>query len=278
MPELPEVETVRLGLAPVLVGHVLTRISQRRANLRIPFPKEFVARLTGRTVVDLRRRAKYLLAHFDNDEILLMHLGMSGRFTIQDSGGDRRTFGPHDHVVFETDAGACIVYSDHRRFGLMTLLKKSQLESHTLLVSLGPEPLSRAFSATTFSSSLQGKRSPIKSALLDQRVVAGLGNIYVCETLFRAGVSPMRLSRTIKSPEAAKIVLEAKSVLRSAIKSGGSTLRDYKKADGNLGYFQHKFRVYGREAEKCTNTGCGGIVSRIVQAGRSTFYCAECQR
>ncbi len=278
MPELPEVETVRLGLVRVLEGHTLTRVSQRRADLRIPFPKGFVSRLTGRTVVRLARRAKYLLAHLDSGEVLLMHLGMSGRFTIHDSASAMGSPEPHDHVIFETEAGTHIVYADHRRFGLMTLIKEGELGLHKLLAALGPEPLTQAFSAAILRAALTDKRSPIKIALLDQRVVAGLGNIYVCEVLFRAGVSPLRLSNLIKSHEAEKIVKEVKLVLRSAIKSGGSTLRDYKTTSGGLGYFQHRFRVYDRADENCVNPGCDGAVLRITQSGRSTFYCAQCQR
>ncbi len=287
MPELPEVETVRMGLAPVLEGHALTRVSQRRSDLRIPFPRGFVARLTGRTVVKLARRAKYLLAHLDSGDVLLMHLGMSGRFSIQqqiagtlvaDGAEFAEQLGSHDHVVFETDAGVRVVFTDHRRFGLMTLVRESALGSHKLLAALGPEPLTQDFSPAVLTTALKGKRSPIKSALLDQRIVAGLGNIYVCEVLFGAGVSPLRLSDSIACQEVTKIVREVKSVLRSAIAAGGSTLRDYKKANGELGYFQHRFRVYDRAGEKCVKSGCSSEVIRIVQSGRSTFYCARCQR
>ncbi|MDZ4741188.1 MAG: bifunctional DNA-formamidopyrimidine glycosylase/DNA-(apurinic or apyrimidinic site) lyase [Alphaproteobacteria bacterium] len=278
MPELPEVETVRLGLAPVLEGHTLTRVSQRRADLRIPFPQGFVSRLTGRTVVRLVRRAKYLLAHLDSGEVLLMHLGMSGRFTIHASASAMGSPGRHDHVIFETEAGTRIVFADHRRFGLMTLINEGELGVHKLLAALGPEPLTPAFSPSILCAVLTDKRTAIKSALLDQRVVAGLGNIYVCEVLFRAGVSPRRLSSLIERHEAEKIVKKVKLVLRSAIKSGGSTLRDYKTTSGELGYFQHKFRVYDRADENCVNPGCHGVVQRIMQSGRSTFFCAQCQR
>lgn len=287
MPELPEVETVRLGLKGVLEGRTLAKVTARRPDLRIPLPPKFAERLTGRRVEKLTRRAKYMLAHLDNGEILLVHLGMSGRFTVHgrmvgsfvhaaaDAGGG---LGAHDHIVFDTDAGHRVVYTDHRRFGLMTLLKAGEADAHKLLAGLGPEPLSQAFSAASLKASLAGKRTPIKAALLDQRVVAGLGNIYVCEALFRAGISPKRMAAAVRGESAVKLVDAIKAVLRDAIKAGGSTLRDYKRADGELGYFQHTFQVYDREGQACVRRGCKGVVKRIVQSGRSTFYCATCQR
>jgi formamidopyrimidine-DNA glycosylase len=287
MPELPEVETVRLGLEPVLAGRRLAKVVARRPDLRIPLPVKFAERLTGRRVIKLTRRAKYILAHLDQAEILLIHLGMSGRFTVHgrklgrfahEAAEARGGCGPHDHIVFETDAGARVVYTDHRRFGLMTLLHEGELPTHKLLKGLGPEPLSNAFSGTVLAAALEGKRTPIKAALLDQRVVAGLGNIYVCEALFRAGVSPKRIAATVSRERAVRIVVASKAVLKEAIKAGGSTLRDYKRTDGELGYFQHNFSVYDREGQACTKTSCTGVVKRIVQAGRSTFYCATCQR
>jgi formamidopyrimidine-DNA glycosylase len=285
MPELPEVETVRRGLAPVMEGHVLTHVEARRPDLRFPLPLGFAARLTGRQVQRLTRRAKYLLADLDGGEVLLMHLGMSGRFTIGGALLGEFThaaavspdgFGAHDHIVFETSAGARIVYADHRRFGMMDLF--SHNEGHRLLNALGPEPLSAAFTADSLAASLTGKRTPIKAALLDQTVVAGLGNIYVCEALNRAGVSPTRLADKVDLKRCTRLVPEIKAVLSEAIDAGGSTLRDYRQAGGDLGYFQHSFRVYDRAEEPCPAPSCGGTIKRIVQSGRSTFYCPRCQR
>jgi formamidopyrimidine-DNA glycosylase len=285
MPELPEVETVRRGLAPVMEGYVLTHVEARRPDLRFPLPHGFAARLAGRRVERLWRRAKYLLADLDGGEVLLMHLGMSGRFTI---GGARLGefvhaaavstdgLGAHDHIVFETSAGARIVYADHRRFGMMDLFGHNQ--GHKLLDSLGPEPLGSDFSAELLAGKLEGKKTSIKAALLDQTVVAGLGNIYVCEALHRSGISPRRLAHRVDVRRCARLVPEIKSVLQDAIDAGGSTLRDFRQAGGDLGYFQHSFRVYDRAGEACSTAGCGGTVKRIVQSGRSTFYCPRCQR
>lgn len=287
MPELPEVETVRLGLVPVLEGRKLARVVARRPDLRIPLPANFAARLTNRRVAKLTRRAKYILAHLDDGEILLIHLGMSGRFTIHGKKAGKFKHetpsaddgnGKHDHIVFETDKGARVVFTDHRRFGLMTLIDVGKEGAHKLLAGLGPEPLSPAFSPAVLEKALKGKKTPIKSALLDQRLVAGLGNIYVCEALFHAQISPKRIAATITKDEARRLVAEVKKVLRAAIKAGGSTLRDHKRVDGELGYFQHRFSVYDREEEPCLRRGCSGTVRRIVQAGRSTFFCPTCQR
>ena len=278
MPELPEVETVRLGLVPVLEGRKLVRVEARRPDLRIAFPPRFAERLTGRRVERLERRAKYILAHLDHDEILLIHLGMSGRFFVDLKRSNSTGSGAHDHVMFETDRGARVVFSDHRRFGLMTLLKEEEAGSHKLLKGLGPEPLTPDFSAAYLAGALKDKKTPIKSALLDQRIVAGLGNIYVCEALFGAGISPKRLAKNVKGSSAAALVTAIRKVLEEAIAAGGSTLRDYRQADGELGYFQHRFRVYDREGEPCRKRGCSGRVKRIVQAGRSTFFCPVCQR
>ena len=278
MPELPEVESVRLGLVPVLEGRKLVRVEARRPDLRIAFPPRFAERLTGRRVERLERRAKYILAHLDRGEILLIHLGMSGRFFVDMQRSNATGSGAHDHVMFETDRGARVVYSDHRRFGLMTLLAASDRDSHKLLKGLGPEPLTADFSVAHLLAALKGKRTPIKAALLDQRVVAGLGNIYVCEALFGAGVSPKRIAAKVTRDQAKRLVAAIRTVLKDAIAAGGSTLRDYRKADGELGYFQHKFRVYDREGERCSKRGCRGRIKRIVQAGRSTFFCPGCQR
>lgn len=291
MPELPEVETVRNGLKPVLQGHRLTRVQTRRGDLRIPFPPGFVQHLTGRKVTHLRRRAKYILVDLDNGETLVIHLGMSGRMTIYKgdkalpldgiegesvaAGGGR---GPHDHVIFETDAPARIVFTDHRRFGLMTLVETGKLETHKLFKGIGPEPLDAGFTAASLSATLKGKKASIKAALLDQRVVAGIGNIYACEALWRAGISPKRKASSIAGERAKRLVTAIKHVLKDAIAAGGSTLRDYRKSDGSLGYFQHSFKVYDREGERCQKKGCKGTIKRIVQAGRSSFYCAACQK
>jgi formamidopyrimidine-DNA glycosylase len=283
MPELPEVETVRQGLVPVLEGRKFARVIARRGDLRFPLPPKFAERLTGRRVEKLTRRAKYILAHLDGDEVLIMHLGMSGRFTIAGAKVGRFAHampedGKHDHIVFETDKGARIVFNDHRRFGMMDLFKASEASRYKFLAGLGPEPLSAAFSVAMLDEALAGKRTPIKAALLDQRVVAGLGNIYVCEALFRAGISPKREASTIPGERSRRLVPEVKAVLRAAIKAGGSTLRDYKQTSGELGYFQKSFSVYDREEEPCLKKGCAGVVRRIVQSGRSTFFCPVCQR
>ena len=291
MPELPEVETVRLGLATALKGHSFARVSVNRPDLRVPFPPRFAARLTGRHILNLRRRAKYLLLDLDGGETLVIHLGMSGRMMIHGAkaqvrpgrfhnsvGEDGSGRGKHDHVVFETEEHTRIVFTDHRRFGLMDLARTDALESHKLFDGLGPEPLDEGFTPAVLSAALKGKKTPIKSALLDQRVVAGLGNIYVCEALFRSRISPKRLAKTVVGARCDKLVPAIKAVLKDAIKAGGSTLRDYAKADGELGYFQHHFAVYDREGKPCPGKDCGGVIKRIVQAGRSTFYCPSCQK
>ena len=290
MPELPEVETVRMGLQPVLEKHRIVSAKTRRGDLRAPFPKEFAKRLKGKRVNRLWRRAKYLLADLDNGETWVTHLGMSGHMSVYAEGRARKVgqyvydtapatagHGKHDHVVIETDAPARIVFTDHRRFGLMTLIETDTLEEHPLFKGLGIEPLSGEFDAGYLEHALIGKKTPIKSALLDQRVVAGLGNIYVCEALFRAGISPKRLAKNVAAKSIPPLVEAIKAVLRSAIEAGGSSLRDHKRVDGELGNFQHRFAVYSREGEKCANP-CGGTVRRIVQAGRSTFYCPRCQK
>jgi formamidopyrimidine-DNA glycosylase len=291
MPELPEVETVKMGLAPVLEHHKFTHVETRRRDLRVPFPPNFSKRLEGRTVQRLWRRAKYLLADLDSGETLVVHLGMSGRMSVYAEGKERKLGqyvyeeAPadagrrnHDHVVFETDAPARIVFTDHRRFGLMTIVATAALEQNRLFKGLGIEPLSEAFNAEWLLRSLKGKRTPIKSALLDQRVIAGLGNIYVCEALYRAHISPMRLAARVSAKHAPVLVAAIKAVLSDAIRAGGSSLRDYAKADGALGEFQHHFAVYDRAGMPCATTDCRGKVKRIVQAGRSTFYCPSCQR
>jgi formamidopyrimidine-DNA glycosylase len=284
MPELPEVETVRAGLAPVLEGARLSRVEARRPDLRFPFPPDFIQALTGARIETLQRRAKYLLARLDRGRTLVMHLGMSGRFEI---GGGRTpgpfhhavaTEAPHAHVVFETEAGDRVTYFDPRRFGYMDLIPTEALETHRWFADLGPEPLSDAFDANRLAQAFAGRKQGPKTLLLDQRIVAGLGNIYVCEALNRARISPFRAAGSIGKGRLERLVPEIKAVLTEAIAAGGSTLRDFAQADGALGYFQHRFRAYDREAEPCANPGCRGVVLRKVQAGRSTFYCPVCQR
>ncbi|MCL5777679.1 bifunctional DNA-formamidopyrimidine glycosylase/DNA-(apurinic or apyrimidinic site) lyase [Limibaculum sp. FT325] len=282
MPELPEVETVRRGLEPVLAGHVLARVEQRRADLRWPLPERFAERLTGRRVGALGRRSKFILASLDGDETWLIHLGMTGRVLIE--GRMMGEFhhatpapGPHDHVILTTGDGVRIVYNDARRFGAMDLWPTESLSAHPWLARLGPEPLGNDFSAPVLAARLAGRMTPIKAALLDQRTVAGLGNIYVSEALHRAGIHPARMAGAISAARIERLVAEIRATLSEAIAAGGSSLRDYRQADGELGYFQHAFLVYDRDGEPCRRQGCAGTIRRIVQAGRSTFYCAKCQ-
>lgn len=276
MPELPEVETVRRGLAPHLEGRRLVHVEARRPDLRWPLPVDFAQRLQGRTVVALRRRAKYLLAELEDGTVLIAHLGMSGRMLI--THGQPPALEKHDHIVLATDRDVWIRFNDARRFGAMDLTTLDALDTHKLLAGLGPEPLSNAFSGPALAAALAGRRTPIKAALLDQHVVAGIGNIYACEALYRANLSPRRLAHTVQGGRAERLATAVKQVLAEAIEAGGSTLRDYRQADGELGYFQHAFKVYGREGEACRAPDCGRPLRRLVQSGRSTFYCATCQR
>ena len=282
MPELPEVETVRRGLAPVMEGQVIARADVNRPDLRWPFPARMADRLTGQRVERLRRRSKYILADLSSGETLLIHLGMSGRMLI--SGDPLGVFvhdhpapEKHDHVVFHMDNGARITFNDPRRFGAMDLMETATAEQHKLLSVLGPEPLGNDFHESHLVGAFKGKMTPVKSALLDQKIVAGLGNIYVCEALFRAGISPRRKAGRIAKPRVAALVPIIRQVLSDAIEAGGSSLRDFRQADGELGYFQHSFDVYGREGEPCRTPGCPGKVGRIVQSGRSSFFCARWQ-
>jgi len=317
MPELPEVETVRRGLQPVMEGSTIVRAEARRKDLRFPFQKDFVARLEGQTVTGLGRRAKYLLADLASGDVLLMHLGMSGSFRVID-GEDQKTPGKfhhprnedraHDHVVFHMSSGAAVVFNDPRRFGYMKIIARHALEGEPLLSGLGPEPLGNEFDAAMLARSCANKKTSLKAALLDQRVVAGLGNIYVCEALFRSQLSPRRLAATLAAKagprkgvaagqrkgvaagqrnsvaggeptdHAKRLVGAIHAVLNQAIKAGGSSLRDHRQTSGELGYFQHSFQVYDREGEKCQTAGCGGIVRRFTQNGRSTFWCPKCQK
>lgn len=287
MPELPEVETVRRGLAPVLEGVRLSRVLVRRPDLRFPLPPDFVQRLTGATILRLDRRAKYLLGRLDRDETLVMHLGMSGRFEITRPGGGGRpgdfhaavTPDPkHAHIVFETEAGDTVTYYDPRRFGYMALIETAALDQHPWFAALGPEPLSDAFDAARLQAVFAGRKQGPKTLLLDQRTVAGLGNIYVCEALNRARISPFKPAGRVSAARLAALVPAIKAILAEAISAGGSTLRDFAQTDGALGYFQHRFRTYDREGEPCHNEGCKGMIGREMQGGRSTFYCGTCQR
>ena len=276
MPELPEVETVRRGLEKRLLGQRVAYAEARRQTLRIPLPEGFVARMTGRRFERLERRGKYILAYLDNGDVLIVHLGMSGRFTLGEAGALPE--GPHDHVVFRMADGTIATYTDPRRFGLMTLCLETEVEDHRLLAKMGPDPLGNAFNGPSLAARLAGKHSPIKAALLDQKIVAGLGNIYVCEALFGAGISPRRSAHTVQGGRAERLVATIRQVLDKALQAGGSSLRDYVQASGELGYFQHQFSVYGREGEPCPECDCEQAVKRIAQSGRSTFYCARRQR
>lgn len=276
MPELPEVETVRRGLVPLLEGRRLVRVEARRGDLRRAIPADLAARLTGRRVVALRRRAKYLLAETDGGDVLLLHLGMSGR--IRSGPVTALEPGKHDHLLFDTEDGTRLLFNDARRFGLALLLERGAEETHPLLAGLGPEPLGNAFSAAHLLAVCAKRRTSLKAALLDQRLVAGLGNIYVSEALHRAGLSPRRLAASLGPLRAERLVEAIRAVLGEAIAAGGSTLRDHAQVDGELGYFQHSFRVYDRAGAACPAPGCSGTVGRIVQSGRSTFFCPACQR
>ncbi len=283
MPELPEVETVRRGLLPVMEGHRIARAEVRRDGLRWPFPPHMAERLTGATVTRLGRRSKYILADLDTGETALIHLGMSGRMLISGTQLGKFHHDPaapakHDHVVIDMDSGARVTFNDARRFGAMDLWPTQDIANHKLIASLGPEPLGNEFHEDYLIERLKGRSMAIKSALLDQRIIAGLGNIYVCEVLFRAQLHPARKAGRIAATRVAGLVPIIRTVLAEAIESGGSSLRDYRQADGELGYFQHSFRVYGREGKSCVAPGCHGRIARIVQGGRSTFYCPQCQR
>ena len=300
MPELPEVETVRRGLQPAMEGAKIMKADVRRKDLRFPFQKDFVARLEGQTVKGLGRRAKYLMADLGSGDVLLMHLGMSGSFRVLNddeetpgqfhfSRGEDRA---HDHVVFRMSSGAAIVFNDPRRFGYMKIIARNALDREPLLKDLGPEPLGNEFDAAMLARACANKKTSLKAALLDQRVVAGLGNIYVCEALFRAHLSPRRLAATLATKagqrkgvaggeptdHARRLVEAIHAVLNEAIRAGGSSLRDHRQTSGELGYFQHSFQVYDREGETCQTAGCGGIVRRFTQNGRSTFWCPKCQK
>jgi formamidopyrimidine-DNA glycosylase len=281
MPELPEVETVRRGLSPVMEGEVIQSLLQNRADLRFPFPERFAERVSGARIERMGRRAKFLTLDLSTGDVLVMHLGMTGRFTIgggpmadfhHETGGDTR----HDHVVFQMANGHTVTYNDPRRFGFMELWPAATFDAYPRLATMGPEPLSNGFSAAYLDSALKGKAAPIKAALLDQSIIAGLGNIYVCEALYRAGISPKRKASSIPGQRAARLAPAVNQIIAAAIDAGGSSISDFANASGELGYFQHRFDVYDRERQPCKT--CGAPVRRIVQSGRSTFYCGTCQR
>jgi formamidopyrimidine-DNA glycosylase len=289
MPELPEVETVRRGLAPAMVGARIDRVEVRRPDIRVPFPPRFAERLTGRRIEALTRRAKYLLVALDGGETLIAHLGMSGSFRIEDAfvgefHHPRSKDPKHDHVVLHLDNGKVVTYNDPRRFGFMDLTRDDALDRHPRLAGLGDEPLAAEFDAARLAALFAGSRAPLKSALLDQKRIAGLGNIYVCEALFRAKLSPFRpagdlaTARGGPTKEARALAKAIRAVLEEAIEAGGSTLRDHRQADGELGDFQHSFDVYDREGAACPRAGCRGTIARDARSGRSTFYCPVCQR
>ena len=284
MPELPEVETVRRGLRPVMEGRRIARADVRRPDLRWPFPERMAERLTGARVNGIGRRSKYLLLELDTGETLIVHLGMSGRMLVGDQmlGEFHHDVGagpgPHDHVILDMEDGARVTFNDARRFGVMDLWPTRDIEGHRLLRAIGPEPLGNGFSAETLAQAFRGKAAPVKAALLDQGIVAGLGNIYVSEALARAGIHPARAAGRIGRDRLERLVPAIRQVLEEAIEAGGSTLRDHRQADGELGYFQHAFRVYDQEGRPCCTNGCEGTIRRIVQSGRSTYYCPACQR
>ncbi len=289
MPELPEVETVRRGLAPALEGATIVRVEVRRKDLRLPFPHDFARRLTGRRITALGRRAKYLVAMLENNEALVMHLGMSGSFRIDGTipGAFHRARdknAAHDHVVLHLDHGGRVVYNDPRRFGFMLLLNAATLDADRHFRNLGVEPFDAALDANYLARAFAGRKAPVKALLLDQRLIAGLGNIYVCEALHRAGVSPKRTGAMLVRADGgataalARLPAAIRAVLEAALAAGGSSLRDHRQADGSLGYFQHSFRVYDREGAACPTRACAGTIERIVQSGRSSFYCPRCQK
>ncbi|MEL7547318.1 MAG: bifunctional DNA-formamidopyrimidine glycosylase/DNA-(apurinic or apyrimidinic site) lyase [Pseudomonadota bacterium] len=281
MPELPEVETVRRGLAPAMEGGVIAKVTLNRSDLRFPFPDRFADRIAGARVQRMGRHAKFLCVDLSNGETLIMHLGMTGRFTVEDhrpgqfhhdTGADPK----HDHVIFDMQSGARVTYNDPRRFGFMELWPTEDLVTYPRLADMGPEPLSNGFSAVALHAKLAGKATPIKAALLDQSIVAGLGNIYVCEALFRSGISPRRKAASVGKTRSERLAAAINAVIADAIAAGGSSISDFASAEGALGYFQHSFQVYDRAGEACLV--CGTEIKRVVQSGRSSFYCGTCQR
>lgn len=281
MPELPEVETVRRGLSPAMEGQQIERLIVNRPDLRFPFPDRFQARVEGTRIERMGRRAKFLICDLSSGESLIMHLGMSGRFTVDSAGTadfhhDGRPNPKHDHVIFHMRGGATVTYNDPRRFGFMELWPTADIGAYERVKDLGPEPLSNQFHVDYLNEALTGKAAPIKAALLDQAVIAGLGNIYVCEALFRAGISPRRKAKSVAGQRAERLTPAINEVIAEAIAAGGSSISDFASASGELGYFQKQFHVYDREGAPCDT--CGSEIKRIVQSGRSTFFCSQCQR
>ena len=283
MPELPEVETVRRGLQPAMQDQKIIRAEVNRPDLRWPFPPNMAQRLTGARVLRLWRRSKYILLDLDTQETLIVHLGMSGRMLVSGQKiGEFYQVHPasekHDHVVFHMENDIRVTFNDARRFGAMDLASTVEVKTHKMLCSLGPEPLSNYLDDTYLAAALAGRNTPIKTALLDQRLIAGLGNIYVCEVLFRAKISPMCKAKDLSKEQVGTLVPIIRTVLEEAIEAGGSSLKDYRQTGGELGYFQHSFQVYDRESQPCKHAGCGGTIARVSQSGRSSFYCPTCQR
>ena len=283
MPELPEVETVCSGLRPAMEGNIINKLELRRNDLRWPFPKDIADRTNGKRVIGVRRRAKYILIDLSSDQTIIIHLGMSGRILIDTTNKgifnyNSNIFEKHDHVIFYMLNGTLITFNDARRFGAMDMAPTKALDQHWLLKRLGPEPLGNGLNAEYLSNRFKNKNTAIKTTLLDQLIVAGLGNIYVCEILFRSGVSPQKNTNKLEMKEIERLVKFTRSVLIEAIEAGGSSLKDHRQTNGELGYFQHNFLVYGREGEKCVNDNCQTIIKRVIQSGRSTFYCSKCQR
>lgn len=276
MPELPEVETTRKGLEPILEGHKIIKVIKRRDKIRIPIPVDFEHRIEGKRVRHIKRRAKYLQIFLHSDDVIICHLGMSGKFIVRPK--DEEPYDKHDHVIFETDQNMLAIYNDPRRFGIMTVCRADELENHKFFKDMAVEPLGNQFNGKYLLGKIEKKASPIKTALLDQRVVVGLGNIYVCEALNMAKISPLKKARDLSMFDAEKLVVIIRDVLNRAIEAGGSSLKDFVQTDGDLGYFQHQFVAYGREGEKCKNKKCKGSIERISQGGRSTFYCPTCQK
>jgi len=278
MPELPEVETVRRGLAPILEN---TRIAEARAHapkLRVDIPKDFNQRLSGNLVTRLTRRSKYILIECEDGLVAILHLGMSGRINIHTAASKHPARAKHDHITLLTENGDLVVFNDTRRFGLLVFSSVDEIDQHALIKDIGPEPLGNSFHSAHLAAGLAKRKSPIKTSLLDQKLVAGLGNIYVCEALWRAGIAPTRLANTLTTLEVEALVPIIRTILEEAIAAGGSTLKDYAQVSGELGYFQHSFKAYGREGEPCVAKGCQATIARIVQSNRSTFYCPDCQK
>ncbi len=279
MPELPEVETVKRGIAPILEGNTLTKIITRRDKIRIAIPQDFISRCEGQEILQVVRKAKYLLLYLGSGDVIICHLGMSGRISLTSAKARKEPdiYEKHDHVIFETDKGDLVIYNDPRRFGIMTICHENDLETHRFFKDMGSEPLGNEFNGSSLYAKLKSKKTTLKTALLDQRVVVGMGNIYVCEALFDTGIAPERRACDLGQNKCEELVRNIREILERAIKAGGSTLKDYAQVDGELGYFQHSFKVYGREGEQCATKGCSAPIERITQSGRSTFYCPRCQ-